>query len=155
MDEQTPAVLLIDADPDLHDQVAGALGSDFALLGARTVELALKVAGRRAPAVAVIDAQISTHTAEEIAAELRALSPNVRLVFLTSYHDPRETSRLTALGTLLPKPVDNERLKQAIKNAVRLQGMSAGVERLRTRTGQFAIPTDLPPPLPNKQTRKD
>lgn len=136
MDEQPPAVLLLDPEPT--EELSAAL-AEFALLAARTVELALRLAARRPPAVAVIDAQIGTHTPEEILTELRAINPGMRAVFLSTRQDPQESGRLTGLGALIPRPVDPERLQQAVRNAVRLHGMSAGVERLRSRTGQFSM----------------
>ena len=153
MDESTVAVLLIHPDPEVHNGVTQALGSEFAVVGARSLELGLKIAARRAPQVAIVDAELESHTPEEVAAELRGVHPSVRLVLLAAQGEPSEAGRLTALGTLVPKPFDPARLRQAVKNAVRLQGMSAGVERLRTRTGQFSMPPEVlagmpPPPKP-------
>ena len=129
-------VLLIDPDTADHDVVASAIGGEFAFLGAKSIELGVRLAARRPPGVAVIDVSALKGPLEDITAELRAGSASLRFIFLSA--PGVDTSGLTSFGAVLPKPIDPERLLQAVRHAVKLQGMSAGVERLKTRTGQFA-----------------
>jgi DNA-binding response OmpR family regulator len=151
----TASVLLIDADPELHTELAHAVHGEFSFYGAKTVELGLRIASRRPPAVVVVDAHAPGPRIEEVVAALRAVSHGVRLIFVTSHDDPDERARLMTLGPVLPKPFEIDRLKHLVKNAVRLRGMSDDVERLRSRTGQFSLPppsTRSPPSSSRRAT---
>jgi len=133
--QTTAAVLFVGCEKPLEEEVAASLGDEAAVIGAATGEAAFRAATRNPPAVVVIDAQHEDIAAEALAARIRTLSPSVRAVFLGA--SGVTAGRLLGIGAVLPKPVDPERLLQAIRHAVRLVGMSAGVQRMRTRTGSF------------------
>lgn len=155
MDDDIHQVLLIEPDAAAQDEMTGVLeGGDFVVLGASSVKAGLDLASKREPSVAVIDVSALTGSAEQTVAALRAASPGLRAVFLSARHDPEETRKLAGLGVVLLKPVAGERLLQAIRNALRFQGMSAGVELLRARTGRHSMPFVLPGAPPDKPRDK-
>jgi hypothetical protein len=125
-------VLFVHPDPLVHDLVAGTLGDEFTVLGARTAEQAAR--RRPGPAVVVIACEEGLDP-EAIVDRLRGADPHVRAVFLV---DPRDTSltwQLASHGTVLPRRQDLDRLRHAIRHAARLHGMASGVERLLADTG--------------------
>ena len=101
--------------------------------------------------MAVIDVSALSDAAEKSVTGLRAASPGLRVVFLSAPGQDAEEARvLVGLGAVLLKPVAKERLLQAIRNALRLQQMSAGVELLRASTGRYVVGTPLPGAPPDK-----
>ena len=138
MPEQTQTVvLLVDADPAVHELVARAITSECAFLGARNADLAIRLASKRAPAILIIDDQLP-ESAEAFYADMKASHPNIRAVLLTESRDPEHTAKLATMGPVLAKPLDEERLRIAVRSALRLYAMSAGVERMKT--GEFSLP---------------
>jgi DNA-binding response OmpR family regulator len=133
-------VLLVDADPAVHDLVSRAITTECAFLGARTAELALRLAVKRAPAVVILDDQLPETTPDQLFAEIKAQCPGTRAILVTSSRDPDHTAKLATMGPVLTKPLDEERLRVAVRAVLRLHAMSAGVERMKT--GEF-------PALPN------
>jgi DNA-binding response OmpR family regulator len=130
-----PLVLLLHRDPVTQEIIAGSLGDEFEIVAAHTTEQMLRIAERRPPAVAVIEIDVIDR-ATQLYAQLQARG-DVRAIFLVDGNEPRDAWTLTGLGTVLPKTTDIERLRNAIRKVVRLQAMSAGVERLRTDTGRL------------------
>lgn len=128
-------VFFVHRDPVVHDLVEGTLGDEFTVVGLRSVEQALRRALRQLPAVVVIDCEPGDPSPERLVLELRAQVPHLRAVFLADPRDSSRSFRLSDLGTVLPKRQDLERLRHALRTAMRLQGMAEGVERLRHDTG--------------------
>jgi DNA-binding response OmpR family regulator len=129
---------VVDPDPATHDLVLGALGEECAVFGARSRSLGITVASRRHPDVVIIDDGIAD--LEALVSELGAAHANVRFVFLVATGRPREeTSALTALGSVVARPVDPERLTAVVRSVVRLRAMTVGVQRMRT-TGTYKRP---------------
>jgi DNA-binding NarL/FixJ family response regulator len=146
MDDEIHQVLLVEPDPEVQREMTGFLDGDLVVLVASSMKAALDIAWKRDPAVAVIDVAALTESAEQTVSALRAASPGLRAVFVSADQDPEHLRKLAGVGAVLLKPVVKERLVQAVRNALRFQGMSAGVEALRARTGSFVVPSVLPPP---------
>jgi len=136
-EQNQTVVLLVDADPAVHELVSRAITSECAFLGARNPELAMRLASKRAPAILIIDDQLPDGV-ESFYASIKGRYPNVRAVLLTESRDPEHTAKLATMGPVLAKPLDEERLRVAVRAALRLQAMSAGVERMKT--GEFSLP---------------
>jgi DNA-binding response OmpR family regulator len=135
--DRLPTILVIDPAPATHELVFGALGDECTVLGARSRALAMTIAARRPPDVAILDDQLPE--LEELVADLRSLYPHARFLFLVASGRPRaEVAPFKALGSIITRPVDLERLRGVVRSAIRLGAMTAGVQRMRT--GSF--PTD-------------
>lgn len=128
-------VYFVHRDPVVHDLVEGTLGDEFVVVGLRSAEQAMRRAQRQPPAVVVLDCEQGDASPERLVLELRVLVPHLRAVFLADPRDTTRSFRLSDLGTVLPKRQDLERLRHALRTALRLQGMAEGVERLRQDTG--------------------
>jgi DNA-binding response OmpR family regulator len=135
-----PVILLVDADTTVHDLANEVLGNEGAVLGARTAPLALRMAGKRSPAVVVIDDELTESTPEKFLADLRDVSPMVRAALLTRSREPQHTARLSTLGPVLVKPLDGDRLLVVVRSLLRLRSMAEGVERMKT--GEFPPVSD-------------
>lgn len=126
----TPLVLVIDADPATHDEVAESLAEvDCVLLGARSEALALQLAARRFPAIVLIDTA-SVADPAELFARLQQIVPHVRAV-ITTAASSGAVARLVAVGPVLRKPLDPERLRATIRSLSRLSAMANCVADMR------------------------
>jgi DNA-binding response OmpR family regulator len=126
-----PIVLVIDAEPAVHDRVGEALAEEECmLLGARSETLALWLAARRPPSVVIIDAG-SVPAPAEVLLRLQQIVPHVRALVLTS--DPVEsgTARWASVGPVLHKPLDPARLRSTVRSLSRLSAMTSGVAEMR------------------------
>jgi DNA-binding response OmpR family regulator len=129
--DQLPTILVIDAAPATHELVFGALGEECTVLGARSRSLALTIAARRPPDVAILDD--ATPDLEDLVNELRSAYPHARFLFVVAAGRPHaEVAPLAALGGVITRPIDVERLRAVVRSAIRLGAMTAGVQRMRT-----------------------
>jgi DNA-binding response OmpR family regulator len=145
-------VLLIHSDSAAQDLIVDELQDEFEFVQARNGEQALRLVDRRLPAVAVIETDL-VDRATQLYAQLQAKG-DIRAVFMVDSGEPRDALTLTGLGTVLPKAADLDRLRHAIRRMVRLQAMSAGVERLRSNTGRLPD-TEAPRSPPRRRDRTD
>jgi DNA-binding NtrC family response regulator len=127
-------VLLADADPDVHRLVAAALPEGCAFLGARTKDLALRLARKRPPSLCIVCDDMPDTTPEALVSELQALSPPMRAMVLTSSRDGAQTARLRGIGTVHSKPLELDRLRDAITNALRFCKMFESVAHLKSES---------------------
>jgi len=133
---EKPAVLLLERDATLIDVAQRCLPDEIELHVAKTLEMALRVAARRPLAVVILDMPLTGAAPAETVAKLRAHQPALRVIFLAE-RTADVDRRHTQLGFVLRKPVTSERLADAVRAALRLQGMSTGVERMRSSSGTF------------------
>jgi len=148
----SPLVLLIHSDSAAQDKIIDELGDEFEFAQARNGEQALRLVERRVPMVAVIETDL-VDRATQLYAQLQSKG-DIRAVFLVDPGEPRDALTLTGLGTVLPKAADLDRLRHAIRRMVRLQAMSAGVERLRSNTGRLPE-SEAPRSPPRRRDRTD
>jgi len=129
-----PLVLVIDADPAVHDSVAEALAEiECVLLGARSEALALQLAARRSPSVVIIDAA-SVAAPADLVRRLQEIVPHIRALVTTGDAAGAPLAQLATLGPVLRKPLDPERLRSAVRSLSRLSAMTDGVAELRQDT---------------------
>jgi CheY-like chemotaxis protein len=158
-----PSVLLLERSSNVISMIRAALADTAELHVANTVELALRIAERREITVAVLDATMAGLSSGDTVGRLRTVRPAVRIVFLTE--PPFDADpRLARSGHVLRKPITPERISVAVRNAMRLQSMTAGVERMRTSSGTFTAvrppeiaaapaPAQAPPQPPAAEAR--
>jgi DNA-binding response OmpR family regulator len=129
---ESALILLVDADAAAAQAATRALLRDGEVVVARSAAHALRVAGKRQPAVVLIDDELPDATPGALLADLRVAAPQLRAAIFTRSRDPRHTSKLSPLGPLLMKPIDAVRLRTAVKALLRLREMAAGVARMKT-----------------------
>jgi DNA-binding NarL/FixJ family response regulator len=136
MSEAQPViVLLVGADAETLASVEAALARECALLVARGLDAAQKLAWSRRPAVVVVDDEVKEQTPAAVVDAIRAIAPGVRAVVLTSARDPEYLKALAGLGPVVSKPFEAERIQAAVRSMARLAAMATGVDKMRT--GQF------------------
>lgn len=152
MPDTIPAVLVVDFDPDTHMMLDGALPeAECAIISTRSAEMALKMAERRPPAVLVVDAKLSGLS--YLTERLRRLSPHIHHVLLVGVDQQIDASRPGG-GSVLRKPLDVSRVRSALRSALRLSAMTAGVKRMHAVDAPDADrPTLLPRESPNAPRR--
>jgi CheY-like chemotaxis protein len=143
---EKPAVLLLERTATVIEVAQRCLADEVELHVANTLDLALRIAARRQLVVAVLDATMAGAAPGETVAKLRAQRPGLRIVFLAEPAFDIDR-RYAQLGSVIRKPITPERLTDAVRNALRLQSMSAGVQRMRTSSGTFPAVTvaETPP----------
>jgi len=128
--DAAPVVLVVDADPATHLASEGALPeTECMVMGARTAEMALKMAERRPPAVLVVDARLGGIT--YLTERLRRLSAHLHIVHLVASDHVVDPSQRQPGGiSLLRKPFEAARFRSTLRTVLRLSAMSAGVKRM-------------------------
>lgn len=133
---ETPVILLLERDADSIDAAQQALRNEIELHVAPSLDLALRIAERRPVAVAVLDATLVGVTPVEVVTKLRARRPGMRIIFLAAPSIVLDR-RYGQIGPVLRKPITAERLAEAVRYALRLSGMSTGIQRMRASSGTF------------------
>jgi CheY-like chemotaxis protein len=131
------AVLLLERNATIIDVARACFAEDDVELHvANSVDLAVRIASRRALLVAVLDATMAGSTPGETVMKLKAFHPALRIVFIA---DPAVNvdRRYSQLGFVLRKPFTVERFGDTVRSALRLQSMSAGVQRMRHSSGTY------------------
>lgn len=129
---ESALILLVDADAQAAEAAAAALVREGEVVIARSAAQALRVAGKRPPAVVLIDDELADATPDALLGELRGPLPKLRAAVFTRSRDPKHTSKLSQVGHLVRKPIDAGALRTAVKALLRLHGMAAGVARMKT-----------------------
>ncbi len=124
-------MLLVHPDAAFHEVVSGTLGEEFRVVAATTGARALTLFERHRPAVVVLESDLGDQRAEDLFAEMKGREAELRVVFFADADDPKRALRLAELGTVLPKRRDVERLRAALRNAVRFRALSEDVARLK------------------------
>jgi hypothetical protein len=141
------AVLLLERNATIIDIARECFAADDVELHvANSVDLAVRIAARRKLVVAVLDATMAGAVPGETVMKLKGFHHALRIVFLA---DPGVNidRRHSQLGMVLRKPFTAERFGDTVRSALRLQSMSAGVQRMRHSSGTFpAISANEAPP---------
>jgi DNA-binding NtrC family response regulator len=127
-------VLLADPDPKVHAMVSAALPEDCAFLGARTREIAIRIASKRPPSLCIVSDTMPDTTPQALVNTLLALSPAMRAMVLTESRQADKTAPLLELGTVHTKPLDPARFRDSVKNALRFCRMFASVAHLKSES---------------------
>jgi DNA-binding NtrC family response regulator len=123
-------VLLIDADATSVGVATAALGKEAEVVVARTREVALLIAGKRPPAVVVIDESLLEGPPFRLIQQMLALSPEMRTVVLSSSDDAARAAHLSLLGPVLKRPVEPAKLRQLVRRALQFSLMASGIRKL-------------------------
>jgi len=137
-----PAVLLLERSATVIEVVRQSLAGDAELHVANTIDLAVRIAERRAVVIGILDATMAGLSPADTVARLRAYRPGLRIVFLAEPPFDLE-KRHSPLGLVLRKPVTADRLADTVRNMLRLQNMTVGVQKMRNSSGTF--PAVSPP----------
>ena len=132
-----PVLLLVERNASIIEIARACFREDdLEIHVANALDLAVRIAARRNVVVAVIDATMAGSAPHETVAKLRAPHPGLRVVFLA---DPglNIDRRYASLGFVLRKPFTSERFSDTVRSALRLQSMSAGVQRMRHSSGTY------------------
>lgn len=146
--DETPAILLLDRDTDVVSVARRVARPECELHIASTIDLALRIVERRPVAVAVLDVTMAGLQPLDTVAKLRAHRPGLRVIFL-ALPTLALDRKYSQLGPVLRKPLAEERFAEVLKNALRMEGMSAGIRRLRESESKLpARRSSIPaPPL--------
>ena len=114
----TPAVLVVDDDPDIRAMLAFALGDEFDVRFASGGEEAIAALAAEPPDAMVLDLMMPEVDGYDVltARRERGLAPDTRIVMLTCKTDESDLVRSWELGadSFLSKPTDPELIAQKI-----------------------------------------
>ena len=114
-------VLVVDDDPEIRATIQTYLGADYHVLTAKDGQEGLEVFLRESPQVVIADIKMPRMNGIELAKKIRATSGDVAIVILTGYVETDyviEAIRFEA-SDFLSKPLDIERLRQAIEHGLK------------------------------------
>jgi two-component system response regulator FixJ len=118
----TDEVCVIDDDPSVLRSLAHLLDSDgFAARTFDTVEEFLVHAGRQAVTLAVLDVWMPRMSGLELQEQLRAFSPNTRVIIITARDEPaiRDAAMDGGAFAFLIKPFDDEKFLALVRSVMR------------------------------------
>jgi DNA-binding NarL/FixJ family response regulator len=119
----TYKVLIVDDSKLARMAVVKALKScypDGVRVEAGSAEDALTAVGREAPQIALVDFNMPVRDGLHLAADLRKLSPQMRIAIISANHQQEVINRAAALGAkFLPKPVTEKALSEFLTAATR------------------------------------
>lgn len=126
----TYKLLIVDDSKLARMAVTKALTSchpDWQRVEAGNAADALKAVQADRPDIAIIDFNMPNKDGLDLAAELRALTPNMPIGIISANHQQQVVDRARALGaSFLPKPVTEQSLREFLKGAAqRLQGLES------------------------------
>lgn len=144
--QETPAILLLERDTDVIRVAQRVLRRGVELYVAGTVDLAVRIAERRPVVIAILDATMAGLHPMDTVLKLRAHRPGLRVMFL-ALPTLALDRRYGQIGPVVRKPITPERLDEAVRYVLRLQGMSTGIQRMHESSGKFqAIRLPFVPP---------
>jgi DNA-binding NarL/FixJ family response regulator len=139
--EGLQTALLVDADVARRQRAAIALAEACRVVHASSLRLAVALAGRSRPAVAVIDEALLGDVASERLRALLLAAPDIRIVTLSESNDPDAVASLAALGPVVRRPIEPGRLVAAVRRVLRIGAMASQVAWLR-ETGRWSLPAE-------------
>ena len=126
----TYKLLIVDDSKLARMAVIKALNScypDWQRVEAGNAADALKAAREEKPHIAIVDFNMPNRDGLELAADLRALTPDMPIGIISANHQQAVVDRARALGaSFLPKPLTEQSLREFLKGASqRLQGLES------------------------------
>ena len=133
------AILVVDDDPAVCSAMVQMLEqADYTVLRAATGEDALAIAQRVELQALVTDVVLTGMSGRQLAERVRALQPQLRVLFVSGYLETTEAEELTALDAgFLAKPFTQRDLVQKLRATVRSVSVSSELRRLEL-TARFA-----------------
>lgn len=123
--DNRPHVLFVDDDPRILNALAALFRQDYNVQIAEGGDAALEIMRREAIQVIVSDQRMPGLTGVEVLRKVRATSPGTVRVLLTGYTDLASLVGSINQGEIfrfVMKPWDNEELKKALADGVKLAG---------------------------------
>lgn len=154
-----PVVLVVDVDLETHLVTERSLPETECIhVGARSAEMALKLAERRPPSVLVVDGKIGGLM--YLAERLRRLSPHLHLLVLVAPDHKIDPAAPRQPGgtSLLRKPIEAVRYRNTLRTVLRLAAMAAGVKRMHGAGSSRGLDPEPPvrvTPLPRTGPARD
>jgi len=123
-------LLIVDDSKLARMAVIKALNScypDWQRVEACNAADALKAAREEKPHIAIVDFNMPNRDGLELAADLRALTPDMPIGIISANHQQQVVDRARALGaSFLPKPLTEQSLREFLTGAAqRLQGVES------------------------------
>ena len=117
-----PALLILEDEPQLTLIICDLLGGDFDIETAEDVEEALRLLGQRKFDILLSDQMLpGKKQGLDFLMEAMEKQPEAKRILMTGYLNPELLSRGTTMAGLsacLLKPVDNARLREALRMAL-------------------------------------
>jgi len=117
-----PALLILEDEPQLTLIICDLLGDDFDIETAEDVEEALRLLGQRKFDILLSDQMLpGKKQGLDFLMEAMEKQPEAKRILMTGYLNPELLSRGTTMAGLsacLLKPVDNARLREALRMAL-------------------------------------
>ena len=114
-------LLIVDDSKLARMAVTKALSSchpDWQRVEAANAAEALKAVQNEKPHIAIIDFNMPNKDGLDLAAELRALTPDMPIGIISANHQQQVVDRARALGaSFLPKPLTEQSLREFLKSA--------------------------------------
>src|SRR5208282_4351177 len=116
--------------------LGGAEG--YALAEVETGREALAEAARKLPDAVILDLNLPDLSGLQVLEKLKALSPNLPVVMLTSHNDASTALKAVKLGAFhyLTKPFDQDQLLVTLQRALEKGELLARMEALRREAGK-------------------
>jgi two-component system response regulator GlrR len=124
-------ILLVDDDPDILTLVAMRLaGAGYQVRTAESGEKALAAFAVEQPQVLISDLRMGGMDGMTLFEAVRARAPTLPVIVLTAHGNIPDAVEATKRGVFgfLPKPLDSQLLLEQVEQALRVSGLSAGVD---------------------------
>ena len=124
-------ILLVDDDPDILTLVAMRLsGAGYQVRTADSAEKALAAFAAEQPQVLITDLRMGGMDGMALFEAVRARAPTLPVIVLTAHGNIPDAVEATKRGVFgfLTKPLDSKLLLEQVEQALRVSGVSAGVE---------------------------
>ncbi len=143
-----PRVLVIDDDA-VSRRLVRAIFAPEGILVSEAVdgEDALAQAAAERPDAVILDLRLPGMGGLEVLTRLRNAEPDLPVIVLTGYGDPKTAVRATQLGAFdyLTKPIDHEELVIVVRRSLEHRALLAEVEDLRRRVGEGSLVEHMGP----------
>ena len=130
-----PRVLVIDDEPDIRKTLKMTLEYEgYEVTTASSGNEGLERARAERPDAILLDIKMPGLDGLEVLERLKALSVDAAVLMISGHGDIADAMRATRLGAIdfLEKPLEQERLSIAIRNALEQRRLKSEVEQLRT-----------------------
>lgn len=115
-------ILLADKDKTILNSIKQRLNHEgWAVFNATSAKTAINIAGKINIQLAVIDMELSDTRGTELISMLKAIHPNIRIIFTTPDHSIETETEARTKGIILymPKPLDLEMMEKAIAKGLK------------------------------------
>ena len=100
------------------------------------------IRGGERPAVLLLDLNMPKVSGQEVLAHVSEHDPEIQVIIITSVEDVRVAVECIKRGAVdfMPKPVDNSRLAQVVRNALRVKALEEELRSLSTADDELDHP---------------